>query len=160
MGVPLLLVRHAQAKARKEWSGDDRLRALTGHGLRQADGLVSVAADFAPVTRALSSPYLRCQQTLAPLAAQRGLDVELDDALAEGRRAEAVGLVRRLAGQDVAVCTHGDVIVEILVSLADEDHVDLGATPKQAKGSVWALEGADGRFWSANYRPPVVAERV
>ncbi len=158
--MPLLLVRHAQAKARKEWSGDDRLRPLTGHGFRQADGLVSIAAEFVPVTRILSSPYQRCEQTLRPLAVRRGLEVELDDALAEGQRADAVRLVRELAGQDVAVCTHGDVIVEILVSLADEDHVDLGASPKQAKGSVWVLEGADGRFRSADYRPPVVAERV
>lgn len=155
-----MLVRHAQAKARKEWSGDDHLRPLTGHGFRQAEGLLLLARRLAPVTRVLSSPYLRCEQTVGPLATNRGLAVELDEALAEGQRADAVRLVRELAGQDVVFCTHGDVIVEVLVSLADEDHVDLGPNPRQAKGSVWALEGSDGCFSCATYFPPVVAERV
>ncbi len=158
--MPLLLVRHALAKARKDWSGDDLLRPLTGHGARQAESLVAVAEGLATVSRVICSPYLRCQQTLAPLASHRGIPLEVDEALAEGQRSAAVQLVRQLAGQDVALCTHGDVIVEVLVSLADEDHVDLGPNPKQAKGSVWALAGAEGRFSSATYTAPVGAERV
>ena len=46
------------------------------------------------------------------------------------------------------------------MTLADEDRVDLGVTPRQAKGSAWALEGKDGFFTSARYFPPVVAESV
>ena len=69
-------------------------------------------------------------------------------------------LVRSLAGQEVAVCTHGDVIAEILVALADEDRLDLGQNPRQAKGSVWALDGRAGSFSSAKYSPPVVADAV
>jgi hypothetical protein len=52
------------------------------------------------------------------------------------------------------------VIAEILVTLTDEDRVDLGLTPRQAKGSVWSLEGKDAFFTSARYFPPVVAESV
>ena len=63
-------------------------------------------------------------------------------------------MVRSLAGTDVAVCTHGDVIAEILVTLADEDRVDLGPNPRQAKGSMWVLEGRDGAFSSAKLLPP------
>jgi broad specificity phosphatase PhoE len=158
--VPLLLVRHAHARARKEWSGDDRLRPLSAHGARQAEGLISVTRDFPPLVRALSSPYLRCLQTMRPVAEHSGLEVGTEDALAEGQRSEAIKLVRDLAGCEVALCTHGDVIAEVLVALADEDRVDLGSNPKQAKGSVWALEGRDGRFTAARYFPPVVAETV
>ncbi|HXW80030.1 MAG TPA: hypothetical protein VEJ84_11065, partial [Acidimicrobiales bacterium] len=88
----------------------------------------------------------------------RGMKVEATDVLAEGQSSAAVSLVRSLAGDRVAVCTHGDVIAEILVTLADEDRVDLGLTPRQAKGSVWVLDGADGSFSSARYFPPVVVE--
>lgn len=154
--MPLLLVRHAHARPRKEWSGDDHARPLSGQGLKQAQGLVSVTAKFAPPARVISSPYLRCLQTVAPLAAHYELEVERDDTAAEGQSSKAVRLVRDLSGGPTAVvCTHGDVIVEILVALADEDRVDLGPNPRQAKGSVWVLEGDRGKFTTARYFPPV-----
>lgn len=157
--MPLLLVRHAHARARKEWSGEDLARPLTHQGLRQAQGLISVVEKFPAPGRVLSSPYLRCLQTVAPLAARYELQVERDDSMAEGESAKAVGLVRELTGPgSVVVCTHGDVIVEILVTLADEDRLDLGPHPRQAKGSVWVLEGEEGRFVTAQYFPSVTAD--
>jgi len=158
--VPLLLVRHAHAHARRDWSGDDRLRPLSPNGLRQAQGLVTVTKKFAPLSRVLSSPYLRCVQTVTPVADRTGVNVEEVPELEEGQSSAAVKLVRSLAGCSVVVCTHGDVIAEILVTLADEDRVDLGSNPRQAKGSVWALEGGNGAFSSADYFPPVIAETV
>jgi broad specificity phosphatase PhoE len=158
--VALLLIRHAHALARKEWAGPDHTRPLSPPGFKEAEGLVAVVGQFAPISRLLSSPYLRCVQTVVPLAKARGLEVELSDDLAEGQRASAVKLVRSLAGADVAVCTHGDVIAEVLMALADEDRLDLGPNPRQAKGSVWCLEGADGSFSSACYFPPVITETV
>ncbi|MGC8626512.1 MAG: SixA phosphatase family protein [Acidimicrobiales bacterium] len=158
--MALLLVRHAHAWPRKEWPGEERLRPLSPNGLREAEGLVSIAGSFPAPLRVLSSPYERCVQTVAPLAARYGLLVETADELAEGHSDKAVKLVRSLAGQDVVVCTHGDVIAEVLVSIADEDRVDLGPNPRQAKGSAWALQGRNGRFKSAKYFPPVAAEAV
>jgi 8-oxo-dGTP diphosphatase len=118
-----------------------------------------VADKFSPPARVLSSPYLRCLQTVAPLAAYHQVVVERADKVAEGQSAKAVHLVRDLAGDGtVVLCTHGDVIVEVLVALADEDRLDLGPNPRQAKGSVWALEARKGRFTTAHYFPPVVAE--
>jgi hypothetical protein len=71
-----------------------------------------------------------------------------------------MGLIRDLAMDNLAVCTHGDVIAEILLALADEDMLDLGPNPRQAKGSVWALSAEGGIFTSAQYFPPVVVESV
>jgi broad specificity phosphatase PhoE len=102
----------------------------------------------------ISSPYLRCRQTVEPLAAKFDLTVETDDALAEERGTAAMRLVRSVATETVVLCTHGDIIPEILVALADEDRVDLGPRPKQAKGSVWVLESDNGRFHRAQYLPP------
>ena len=155
-----MLVRHAHANARKEWSGDDRLRPLSVHGRRQAERLIDVAASFERPSRVLSSPYLRCLQTMEPLARANDLSVEPSDELSEGQSSAAVSLVRGLAGDNVALCTHGDVIAEILVTLADEDRLDLGPNPRQAKGSIWVLAGQDGFFTSAQYFPPAVVESV
>jgi hypothetical protein len=65
-----------------------------------------------------------------------------------------VELVRSLHDSHVALCTHGDVIPEILVALADEDRLDLGSAPRQAKGSTWVLGSRNGRFVKATYLPP------
>jgi broad specificity phosphatase PhoE len=99
-------------------------------------------------------------QTMEPLAQANHVAVEANDDLSEGQSTNAVSLVRALAGATVAVCTHGDVIAEILVTLADEDMLDLGPNPRQAKGSVWVLDSEDGCFRSAKYYPPVVVESV
>jgi 8-oxo-dGTP diphosphatase len=133
---------------------------LSAHGSRQAQGLISLVGKLAPITRVLSSPYVRCTQTVRPLARARHVEIVLTDDLAEGESAAAIKLVRALAGSDVAICTHGDVIAEVLVALADEDRVDLGPNPRQAKGSVWALEGRGGSFSSARYFPPLAVEAV
>lgn len=116
--------------------------------------------NFAPRSRVLSSPSLRCLQTVGALALALRLTVERTDDLREGQSSAAVSLVRALAGQEAVVCTHGDVIAEILVALADEDRIDLGPNPRQAKGSVWALDGRAGTFTSAKYFAPVVVGTV
>ena len=116
--------------------------------------------NFAPRSRVLSSPSLRCLQTVGALALALRLTVERTDDLREGQSSAAVSLVRALAGQEAGVCTHGDGIAEILVALADEDRIDLGPNPRQAKGSVWALDGRAGTFTSAKYFAPVVVGTV
>ena len=105
----ILLIRHASAGERSEWEGDDRLRPLDERGFRQARALVDALAGY-EVERILSSPYLRCVQTVEPLAAARGLDVEPAPELREERQAaEAAALLRSLDGSPVAVCSHGGV---------------------------------------------------
>lgn len=95
-------------------------------------------------------------ETVEPLAFQLGLHVDPLEELAAGAGDSALGLVRALADEKVAICTHGDVIPDILVPLVDEDRLDLGPHPKQAKGSVWVLDSTAGRFGRAIYLPPKV----
>lgn len=150
--MPVLLVRHAQALPRSSWEDDDRERTLSGRGQRQAEGLVNLLVERKPL-RVLSSPYVRCVDTVAPLAAVLGVEVEPVDELAEGAGSRAVGLLRGLATEDVVLCSHGDVIPEMLESVA-RDGVDLGRNPRCAKASVWVLRARDGRFSKASYLEP------
>jgi phosphohistidine phosphatase SixA len=153
VGVPVLLIRHAHAGSRKQWDGPDDQRPLSDKGFQQAARLVRELDGWA-VQRVLSSPYVRCVQTVEALARELGVPVEVTDVLAEGHGAEAVDLVRSLANDKVALCTHGDVIPEVLVTLADEDRLELGPDPRQAKGSVWILEATGPLFTRATYLPP------
>jgi len=109
-----ILVRHASAGSREEWSGSDRLRPLDDRGRRQAEGLVAALAGY-PVERILSSPSVRCTETVLPLAGERGLDVEERLAVGEGAsRESALALVDGVEGPGLVVCTHGDVVEELL----------------------------------------------
>jgi 8-oxo-dGTP diphosphatase len=154
--MPLLLVRHAKAGNRQDWAGDDRLRPLSAAGARQADELARRLATYRP-NRILASPYVRCRDTVVPLAEQMGVTIEDVPELAEGHSREAAALIRRLAASldgasdAIVLCSHGDVIPEVLDHFAVEDGLDLGAAPRCAKGSTWVLKVKDGRLVGASY---------
>ncbi len=151
--MTLYLVRHAKAGRRREWDGPDRDRPLSAKGRRQAEGLVDLLADR-PVRRVLSSPYLRCVQTVEPLAEKLGLPVEQVAALGEDAApAEAVQLLRALASSTAVACTHGDLIPPILDTLAATDGLPLPPDYPFAKGSVWELDVLNGRWLAARYLP-------
>jgi 8-oxo-(d)GTP phosphatase len=140
----VLLVRHGRAGDRDEWTGDDRLRPLDKRGRRQADAMVAPLAGYA-LSRLVSSPYVRCVQTLEPLSARLGLPVEHDPAIAEGVPVQkARGLIDRLGPGPVVLCTHGDV-VEALVGEGE---------PKK-KGSTWLLARRNGAVELVRYWPPL-----
>ncbi|MFM7745935.1 MAG: SixA phosphatase family protein, partial [Actinomycetota bacterium] len=79
----IYLVRHAKAGSRAAWGDDDVLRPLIDEGREQARLIASRLAPLHP-PRLVSSPFLRCRQTLEPLAEMTSLTVESVDALHEG----------------------------------------------------------------------------
>lgn len=105
-----VLLRHAAAGDREDWDGDDFHRPLDARGRRQALEFVELLRPFG-VRRVVSSPYVRCVETIEPLAAALELSVELDDRLAEGAGASAIDLLRE---DGVVCCTHGDIAEALL----------------------------------------------
>jgi phosphohistidine phosphatase SixA len=103
----ILLVRHASAGERELWEGDDSERPLDDRGVRQAGEIAELLASFEPTT-IVSSPALRCRQTMAPLAEALSIPVELRDELSEARQDDdGAAFVASLAGDTVVVCGHG-----------------------------------------------------
>jgi len=103
----VLVIRHASAADRKDWEGDDRLRPLDAKGVAQAGRFVELLDGY-QVSRVLSSPALRCLQTVEPLAHARGLTVDVREELAEERQgSDGAALVRSLIGDDVVLSVHG-----------------------------------------------------
>jgi 8-oxo-dGTP diphosphatase len=152
--VTIYLVRHAKAGERGPWPHDDEYRPLSARGQRQALGLVDVLRD-ASYERLLSSPYVRCVQSLAPLAYARRLAIEPVDGLAEGATLEeALTLVRKHVQHGAVMCSHGDVIPMLLEHFARHG-VDLGPDPQCPKGCTWTLEAdSAGEIRTASYQPP------
>lgn len=103
----MLLVRHAFAGDRTAWTDDDRLRPLDDRGRREAKGLVDLLARFR-IEVVLTSPFVRCLQTVGPLASARGLEIEIREELGEERQmTEGIPLLHELDERDVVVCGHG-----------------------------------------------------
>jgi 8-oxo-(d)GTP phosphatase len=105
--LTVLVIRHASAGDREDWDGDDRLRPLNAKGFAQA-GRLAELLDRYKISRVLSSPAVRCVQTVEPLAHARGLEVEVREDLAEERQgSDGAELVQSLVGDDLAVSVHG-----------------------------------------------------
>ena len=107
------LTRHAWAGDSSKWVGDDRVRPLDERGRRQAQALVS-QLEAREIGRIVTSPYLRCVETVAPLAEARGLEVEEDEALAEGAGPIPALELFRSATVPLLVSVHGDLCQALL----------------------------------------------
>lgn len=154
--MALYLVRHAKAGSRQAWTGDDRLRPLSASGRRQAEALAERLAPLGPV-QLVSSPYVRCVQTLGPLAEVTGQEIEVLEALAEGAPLPAViDLLTSVPDRSV-LCSHGDLIPEAIAGLERRGMI-VDGVPDWRKASTWVLQrvetGREDAFITAEVWPP------
>ncbi|MDW3219363.1 MAG: phosphoglycerate mutase family protein [Acidimicrobiales bacterium] len=139
--MSLFLVRHAHALGRSGWSDDDLDRPLSDRGREQAALLTTYFADHR-VRAVYSSQAVRCVDTVAATAEAHAVELEVRRELTEGARPnDLLELLRAeaVAGDDVVLCSHGDLIPEVLNRLLREGMSVLGARGCE-KGSVWELE--------------------
>jgi 8-oxo-(d)GTP phosphatase len=161
--VPLILLRHASAGERTGLPADDALRPLDAAGMADAQLLAGLLACFAPgAARVLSSPALRCIQTVQPFAAGFGGSVQAEAALAvprrsadhPGGRTTSGGTLEPLfgalvaAGQPAVVCLHRENLPQALAAacaaLGAESAVP--GDPTLPKGSFWVVHAASGEL--------------
>ena len=149
--MPMYVVRHAKAGDRAEWEGDDRLRPVTKSGRRQAEELAAWLRKE-PIDAILSSEYLRCMQTVEPLAEQHKLPIVPRKDLEEGAGGESIfRVVSEFEGRNVVLSTHGDVVEELLEHLIAQGLVSR-ARAQLEKGSTWILDEKNGRISGATYK--------
>ena len=163
----LLVVRHADAGDKRSWTSPDSLRPLSPMGRRQAEGLVVRLEDY-PIDRILSSPTLRCQQTVQPLARDRFLDVEPVAALGvDAGPAQLRALFWNRALRDAVLCTHGETIARLFAELVLDGLVVDGLVVESLledpldwpKGSTWLLQRGEGRRVYGRFVAPLALER-
>ncbi|MBB4685484.1 NUDIX hydrolase [Amycolatopsis jiangsuensis] len=144
----VLLVRHAKAGKRDDWTGDDDLRPLSQAGQRQAEALRELLPLFGP-DRVFSAPRLRCVQTVGGVADDLATEVRHEPALSEeGYWPDpARGIARLLAiataGGTPLISSQGGVIPDLVSALAVREALDLpasrGGVVPSKKGSLWVL---------------------
>jgi 8-oxo-dGTP pyrophosphatase MutT (NUDIX family)/phosphohistidine phosphatase SixA len=143
-----IVLRHAVARARSSWTGDDRMRPLRAAGRRQAERLVPVLAAY-DVRRLVTSPSTRCVQSLEPYAHATGGKLQHADVLTEeehsrkGVRRLTRELVRELEDAParaggLVLCTHRPVLPWVFDALAMDD-------PELEKGEMSVLHVRAGK---------------
>jgi 8-oxo-dGTP diphosphatase len=161
--VTIYLVRHASAGVRNDADPHDDDRPLDPDGHAQA-GQLAEWLRHEPVRRILTSPFLRCRQTVEPLATTLGLSVEVENRLAESTPVDVSwALLSELAGTigtngsadgTVVICSHGDVIPD-LVRRAQGRGMLVPGKSGCAKGSAWILQHWDGQAFATGVYTPV-----
>ena len=141
--MQLTIVRHARAGSKRTWSGADEERPLDDVGAEHAAALARILAT-GTVERLVSSPTLRCVQTLRPLAV--ATDLEIEPCAALGPDAGPTGLRSMLghpAFDGAVVCTHGELLRPLLRTLRRRSRHGTAAAVHGRqlleKGSAWVL---------------------
>lgn len=124
--TPVIIVRHAKAMDRKDWSRKDPTRPLNTLGRRQARMLVPMLEAYG-ITRLISSTSTRCLSTLLPYAHRRELAIEsyaqlseeegTNDAKGVGKLISRIQAIALADGQPTAICVHRPVLPHILDTL-------------------------------------------
>jgi phosphohistidine phosphatase SixA len=139
-----VLVRHAHAGDKRRWPGPDDQRPLSPRGWAQARELAPVLAKLG-VTRLLTSPSVRCQQTLFPAADQLLAVVQPVAALApDAPMVDLLQLLASPAADAAALCTHRETLESLSLAwkpawcqLTGSAAPDLSGTPK---GGCWIVD--------------------
>ena len=138
---------------KRAWAGPDSARPLSIAGRQEAHGLLTRLRDY-PISRILSSPSVRCLQTVEPLAQRRGHRVESADVLGvDADPTDLVALLLDPATARAVLCSHGELIGAALTRLVGERFE--GDSLSWPKGSTWVLKVTEGRIEDARYLPPL-----
>ena len=149
----IYLVRHASAGKRTDHGRKDWQRTLDSRGKQQRRALRQLLQAH-PITRIGASDYPRCVDTVEPLSKRMGIPVEFEPALVEGSHPERmINLIHELQEEAAVLCTHGDVIGDLIGRLAAEG-IPLDGEMRWPKGSIWELRTIGGRVSSGRYVPP------
>jgi phosphohistidine phosphatase SixA len=136
-----VLVRHADAGLRSQWHGADEWRGLTDVGHGQAGAVAGLLGNLS-FLRLLSSPSLRCRQTVVPLALAQGLDVEPCWQLGATVEAAAVlDLLADPATESSVLCTHRETLQSLFGCLLGTCAPVPGAADPMDMSATWIVRG-------------------
>jgi 8-oxo-dGTP pyrophosphatase MutT (NUDIX family)/phosphohistidine phosphatase SixA len=159
--VPLILARHASAGRKADWAGDDFARPLDAAGVADARVLTGLLSCFAAAARVISSPALRCTETVRPYAEESGGTVEAEACLVPhgrspdfpSRTEQADALSCLLSGlvaqrRPVILCLHRENLPEVLAATCAALGAPAAAPadPSLPKGGFWVAHAADGEL--------------
>jgi 8-oxo-dGTP diphosphatase len=143
--MALYLVRHAKAGSRSAWTGSDHDRPLSAEGRAQALSIANGWGRETPVA-VLSSPRLRCRETVQPLADRFGLPLVVESRLDEDTPFEKVLALLEDSPDSTVFCSHGDVIPAVMDALVRRGLDVPGSRGALRKAAMFVVHREAGRF--------------
>jgi 8-oxo-dGTP diphosphatase len=134
---PIVIARHGKATPHESWDGDDSLRPLQATGMQQARDIAGGLAAFGPAS-IISSPAIRCMQTVAPLSYKLGMEIKesgkisQDKWTSDGDRVADFVASRLRKAEPVIVCSHGPVIPQIVSEILAQTDSDVSDSARRA----------------------------
>ena len=152
MKYEIYLLRHGHAGDPNAWKGDDAARPLSAKGRQQAKrlGKFLAQAGFRPDV-VISSPKVRARETAELVGSRLGVDVELDERVADGFDVRGVrDLVKRFDSGRIVFVGHDPDFSELLASLVGAPaipmpkgaiaRIDFDVAPAPGRGALrWLL---------------------
>jgi len=160
----LIVLRHAAATPRASWAGEEAKRPLLPAGREQAKRLVSLLDAYGP-KRLITSPWVRCQQTVAPYSKKTKRTLiersQLTELANERGPRKTENVIEDTFGQtkNALICTHRPAlptIIETFSKYASKDVAPMLTAEKTlAPGEFFVLRVTLGT------RPKIIAyERI
>ncbi|MEO3828270.1 NUDIX domain-containing protein [Actinomadura sp. B10D3] len=142
---PLVILRHASAGEKQAWREADELRPLDETGRAEAAGLAALLHSYGPM-RVVSSTTARCLETVLPYARLARTSIVTEPAFTVGdtNPEQAVERLLALAGEPTVVCTHGEIVSELVGGLCRKLGEDVPENPELRKGEFWTAHLAGG----------------
>lgn len=146
----LIIVRHTKALERGDWDEDDSKRTLDERGLAQSEALIQHLEPFG-IDEIYSSDYIRCVETVTPLAQSRGLKIteipNLNEASFEFDPERAISFANAVKQDEknILICSHNPVIPTMLrgilnTKLKNKDLIKL------EPGDAWIVHRVRGEI--------------
>ncbi|NUU24608.1 MAG: NUDIX hydrolase, partial [Streptomycetaceae bacterium] len=161
--VPVIVLRHCGAVPRGAHRDADANRPLTAAGRLQAELLGGILAAYGPAA-VLSSPSLRCLESVEPYCRREGIAVEVVPVLSEEGHADrpdaAAELIKVLVadGTPVIVCTHRPVLPTLLGAVGHAEQPGRDRDELLLPGEFLALHVAHARVAAADRHAPYPTE--
>lgn len=151
----LIILRHTKALERGDWDEADSERTLSETGFDQAQMLIKHLAAFA-IEEIYTSDYIRCVQTVTPLAHARGLTINqvpsLNEATFEEDPLRSISFANALKQDEknILICSHNPVIPTMLrgilnTKLKNRDLIKL------EPGDAWIVHRVHGEIVGLDY---------
>jgi 8-oxo-dGTP diphosphatase len=151
----LIILRHTKALERGDWDEVDSERTLDEVGFDQAQLLIKHLEPFA-IEEVYTSDYVRCVQTVTPLAHSRGLTISqvpsLNEETFEEDPLRSVSFANALKQDEknILICSHNPVIPTMLrgilnTKLKNKDLIKL------EPGDAWIVHRVQGEIVGLDY---------
>ena len=120
----LIALRHGKAVPAASWDGPDSARPLQQAGIAESRSSAGAIAAYRPA-KLISSTAARCVSSIEPVANLTGLDVTATAAISQDAHEDGVAEVRRVVtkrierGETAVLCSHGPVLPDILIEIAE-----------------------------------------